>query len=487
MSIKNYIQDKINSNPRGLYVLFYTEMWELFGRFGITSLLVFYLTKTFHFSDDRSFALYSGFIAMLYVMPIIGGFLSDRVLGLRHSVILGASLMAAGNALLIIPHTTFVFLGLSVVSVGSGFFLPSIVPLVGYLYKSDRQGRDAGFTLYYIGKNIGALLAPITCGVVGEHYGYNYAFILSTLGMLSGIFVFMRGKKHVSDLESEQTKPKYGRFKFQLASYIVTALMIPCVYAILKFALDGYLLAAAGVLALIVLVVVALRHDFKVKKHLLAIVMMMVFVIIFSGLLGQGGTTLSLFIERIINRTVLGYVIPPSFFYTLDPVFMILVGPLLAGLWAKLAKKNKEPNEVSKFALAMAILSSGFGVFVVASLQASHIGQVSPLYILLAYFLFPIAELTIMPIGLSLVTRLSPKGYDAMLVGIWMLGYSVSGYLTGVVSKLGRVTGAMESKASIQSAAMIYHHDFVVSAAGLLLAAITLMLIVKPLFRRLSA
>ncbi len=485
MSFIESIRTKIKSNPPGLYVLFYTEMWELFGRFGITALLVLYLTHTFKFSDDKSFAIYSGFIALLYVMPIIGGYLSDRLLGLKHSIILGASLMALGNAMLVVAQSEFVYLGLSVISVGSGFFLPSIVPLVGQLYKNDRRGRDAGFTLYYIGKNIGALLAPIACGFVGQQYGYHYAFILSTVGMLTGIVAFVRGQKHLVDVESEK-EHQYRRGALStFLVYLSILIMIPLVFVVLKYALDGYLLVCAGIVTLAVLLTIGIRHDNQVRKHLLCIVMMMVFVVIFSGLLGQGGTTLNLFIERIIDRQVFGYHIPPSFFYTLDPVFMILMGPLLAGLWTKLAKINREPSEVIKFCIAMVILAAGFMVFVAAGHLASQQGRVSPLFVVLGYFLFPIAELTIMPIGLSLVTRLSPKGHDAIMVGIWMLGYSISGYLTGAVSKLGRVTFPVVDTLAVKQASLIYSHDFIYSALILVVTAVVLLLIV-PIFRTLT-
>ena len=485
MSLLESIKTKIKSNPSGLYVLFYTEMWELFGRFGITALLVLYLTHTFKFSDDKSFAIYSGFIALLYVMPIIGGYLSDRLLGLKHSIILGASLMAVGNALLIFPYSDFVYLGLSVVAVGSGFFLPSIVPLVGQLYKEDRRGRDAGFTLYYIGKNIGALLAPLVCGIVGQQFGYNYAFILSTLGMLSGIYVFVRGQKHLIDIETNKEHHYRRGVLSTVLIYASIVVMIPLVYLVLMYTLDGYLLVCAGVIALAVMLTIGVRHDAAVRRRLVAIVMMLFFVVIFFALLGQGGTTLNLFIERIIDRQVFGYQIPPSVFYTLDPIFMILTGPLLAMLWTRLAKINREPSEVVKFTMAMIILAAGFMVFVAAGHLASEQGRVTPLFVVLGYLLFPIAELLIMPIGLSLVTRLSPKGHDAILVGIWMLGYSVSGYLTGAVSKLGRVSFQVIDTEAVKQAALIYSHDFLYSALILVAAAVALLLII-PIFKALT-
>jgi POT family proton-dependent oligopeptide transporter len=490
MSFLSLLQRKLNQHPRGLYVLFYTEMWELFGRFGITALLVFYLTNHFHLSDALAFSVYSGFIALMYVMPIVGGYFSDRFLGLPHAILLGAGLMAVGNAMLVVTELNFVYLGLTLVAVGSGFFLPSIVPLVGRLYQEDRRGRDAGFTVYYIGKNIGALLAPLLCGLVAQRYGYNYAFILSTLGMLSGIVVFVRGQKHLKPVEAEVAKPVSGwvagldrRLKSG-GAYLVALLSVPIMYAVLRYRWDGYLLAFSGLVALVVLLAIALRHGAQTRRHLLLIVIMMVFVVIFSAFLGQGGTTLNLFIERIVDRHIFDFQMPPSFFYSLDPVFMIVLGSFLAGFWAYLSKRGLEPSEIFKFMIAMLLLALGFAVFVMAAKMAQLDGRASAWFVVLAYAIFPLAELTIMPIGLSLVTRLSPKNHDALMVGIWMLGYSVSGYLTGIISLSGQVQFPVQHLAERQHAAGIYLQDFSLSSICLLAAAV-LLLILVPVFRYL--
>lgn len=486
--IANKIKLKLANNPKGLFVLFYTEMWELFGRFGITALLIFYLTNTFHLSDSAGFAIYSGFIALIYVMPIIGGYFSDRFIGLQHAVILGASLMVLGNAILIIPNLNCVYLGLGVIAVGSGFFLPSIVPLVGKLYQADRRGRDAGFTLYYIGKNIGALLAPILCGLVAKYWNYNYAFILSTLGMLSGLFVFIKGQKHLASAQVSAGQKKLIKLNFKRVSfvYVVVALLIPLVVYILLTDIDGYLLALAGIVALGLVIYISIKSELAIRKRLLAIVLMLLFIIVFSALLGQGGTTLNLFIERIINRQIAGWAMPPTFYYTLDPIFMILAGPFLAALWAKAAGKQKEPSEIIKFVLALSLLGFGFVVFAIAAHIASDSGSASSWFVVVAYAIFPIAELCIMPIGLSFVTRLSPERFDAMMVGVWMLGYSASGYFTGLISNVGHISFTVTTLTERAHAAAVYFKDFSLSA-GVLFASATLLLLLSPVIKRLIA
>ena len=479
------IQDKIRANPAGLYVLFYTEMWELFGRFSITALLVLYLTLYFHVSDATAFGVYSAFIALLYTTPIVGGFLTDRFLGSRHAIIFGASLMCLGNALLVIPDKTVVFVGLAIIAVGSGFFLPNIPPMLGALYTNNEERRDAGFILYYLGKNIGALLGPVFCGIVGHIFGWNYAFMLSTLGMVSGLVVFVVGQKHLR--ESNQPRHLQQRWLYlpaNMSVYALVALSIPIVALIIIKNLDGYLLAVAGVLAAVVLLFILAKRSLIERKHVVAILIATFFVIIFESFLGQGGTTLNLFIQREVNRHILGVVLPTSFFYALNPVFMLMTGPFLAALWIKLARSNKEPLFTTKFGIAMFLLALGFLVFVIAAIVASHAGSISLFYVVLAYFIFPVAELCIVPISLSLVTKLAPKGLESLLVGVWMLSNAASGYFIGVISSFGQVTFSVSAISGLKQAALIYHHLFLATAICLLIAGV-IAFALKPVVKRL--
>lgn len=489
----NYFREKINENPKGLYVLFYTEMWEMFGRFGIISLLVLYLTHSFHLNDATAFSIYSAFLALIFVTPIVCGFLSDRYLGLKHSVVLGGSMMVFGNLLMVIPVPHIVYMGLAIVAVGSGFFLPSIVPLVGNLYHLHDRRRDAGFTLYYIGKNIGGLLAPILCGLVAVNYGYHYAFVLSALGMITGLIVFVLGHKHlrltamqhVVDEEHHMPRTK-NKISGSLLTYGIALLLIPASQYILVNNIDGYLLAAAGIAIIVLLVTIALKRTAQERNHIFIIALMMLFVMGFMSFLNQGGTTLNLFIERIVDRQVLGFNLPPSFFYTLDPVFMIIVGPFLAGFWTYLARKNKEPSEPSKFALAMLLLGLGFMVYLVAAWVGIRGAEVSPWFVVLAYFLFPVAELCIMPIGLSLVTKYAPKGLEAMLVGVWMLANAGGSYFTGIISKLGEVNFSYTSLFGLKHASEVYAKDFSFTALSLFVLALVLFFVVRPLVKKLK-
>lgn len=331
--IPKTIKNKFSNTPKGLFVLFYTEAQELFGRFGITALLVLYLTKYFHIADAKAFTIFSSFIALIYITPLLGGFLSDRYLGFKRAVIVGGITMAIGNALLVIPKPIVVYLGLAIVAIGSGFFTPTLAAMVGKLYPKMDSSRDTGFTIYYIGKNIGALLAPIFCGIVGQYFGLNYAFILSTLGMISGVIVFWLGRKHLKDnidtiikVDSEHR----GHRKFNHNTLVLGLIiaLIPIVLFIITQEIAGYLLLLTGFSTLSVIGVLLFKVN-KIERHrLLFIVIMLCFVVIFYAYLSQGGTTLSLFIDRIVQRHIFGITIPTSVFLHLRSCFYDIVWPL---------------------------------------------------------------------------------------------------------------------------------------------------------------
>ncbi|OGT31938.1 MAG: hypothetical protein A3E87_00060 [Gammaproteobacteria bacterium RIFCSPHIGHO2_12_FULL_35_23] len=480
------LKEKIRANPSGLYVLFYTEMWELFGRFGITALLVLYLTNVFHVDDAKAFSIYSAFIALTFATPILGGYFSDKYLGTKRAILLGAFIMILGDALMVIPVEWIVFLGLAIVAVGSGFFLPSIPPLVSALYERDERKRDAGFTLYYLGKNLGALIAPILCGFVGQWFGINYAFILSTVGMISGVIIFLLGQKHLSfyHQQAKSAKKKFYGLSTNTLIYLIAVIMVPVVMLVLATNIDGYLLAVTGVICAVILTAILTKRSMVERKHTIALLIAIACMIIFEAFLGQGGTTLNLFIERNINRQFLGVIFPPGFFYALDPVFMLLMGPFLAGFWMRLADRGKEPAVTTKFALALFLLALGFLVFVLAAHQATLTGSASLIYIVVAYFLFPMAELCIIPISLSLVTKMSPVGLNALMVGIWMLSNAASSYFTGEISKIGQVNFPLNTTASLQQAAAIYQHLFADTAKILAVTGI-LILLIGPIVKRL--
>ena len=334
------------------------------------------------------------------------------------------------------------------------------------------------------------MLAPIACGIVGKIYGLNYAFALSTIGMISGIVVFILGQKHLKQYNkvarTDKRHEKLLGMHPHLAIYLFAVILIPIIYFVIDKNMDGVLLAATGLVVLLILVFILVRRSNMERKHMVAIFIAIFFMMVFEAFLGQGGTTLNLFIEREVNRQIFGYMLPPSFFYSLDPIFMLIMGPILAGVWMRLARKGKEPQVIVKFAFALFLLALGFLVFTVAAHHAAQTGSASLLFVILGYFLFPVAELMIIPISLSLVTKVAPKGLDALMVGIWMLSNAGASYFTGQFSKVGQVNFNLHTTAQLEHAAGIYQHAFGLTAEILVVSAVVLLILVPVMKRLLS-
>src|SRR3989339_315851 len=463
------IHHRLFSGSKAIYVLLYIEVCELFARFGIGSLLVLYLTHRLHDSDTHAFIVYGSFMALIYLTPMLGGYVSDRVLGYRHAVLLGAVMMAIGNLCMAFHSYFMLCLGLAVVITGSGFFLPSLTTLLGYLYDDKDSHREAGFTFYYLSKNIGALIAPVLGGLLAVHLGYRYAFLLNMLVVISGILVFNmtygRVEKEITTMPMIHAK---RRKLFLSLNYIGILICIPLMQAILFYGYANMLLVIAVIGAAVFMGFVIKKRNPEERRNISLILFSLVFVVLFEGFLSQGGTTINLFIDRIINRHVLGFTIPTTAFYAIDPLFMMILGPFLAGFFLMLCKHGKKIQEGFKFILSFSVLVVGFLILAFAAFRGTLFGHASLLYIVFAYFLFPLAELLIIPVGLALVTRIAPKDLKAMMVGIFMLAQSLGSYLTAVVSKLGEIPFAIHGIKTLKAASKIYLHTFSLDAIMLL-------------------
>jgi len=463
------IHQRLFSGSRAIYVLLYIEICELFARFGIGSLLVLYLTHRFHDSDAHAFVMYGSFMALIYLTPMLGGYLSDRLLGYRHAVLLGAAMMAIGNFCMVFQSYFMFCFGLSVVIIGSGFFLPSLTTLLGHLYEGKDEHREAGFTFYYLSKNIGALIAPVLGGFLAIHFGYRYAFLLNMLVVISGILVFnlaySRVEQEIKSLPVINTQ--YNKV-FLCLIYLGILISIPIMQAILFYGYANVILTLAVTGVSIFMGFLLKKRTSTERRNIGIILFSLIFVILFEGFLSQGGTTINLFIDRIVNRQVLGFTIPTTTFYALDPLFMMILGPFLAGFFLMLSHRGKKVQEGAKFVLSFAVFVMGFLILAFAAFQGSISGQASLLYIIFAYFLFPLAELLIIPVGLALVTRIAPKDLKAMMVGVFMLAQSLGSYLTAVVSKLGDIPFAIHGLQKLKLASTIYMHTFSIDAVILM-------------------
>lgn len=470
-AVLNHFSALFKKQPKGFYTLLYTEICELFGQFGITALLVLYMTSILKTSDNIAFAAYGTFSAFMYAIPLIGGYFADRVIGFKSALLVGIILMTIGNVCLVFSSLHMLYLGLAVFSIGCGFFTPTITAMVGRLYAQQEGSRDNAFILYYIAKNIGALFATLFCSYIAVHISYHVAFLASAIIMLSGYIAFALGSE--TTLKPYLMSPKMPAMQRHSLLFGLVGLLIGATVFIMNHQLSNIFMAIVSATAIVVVAHLYKKFDSADRQKLNIILIAILMMMVFFMFLCQGGTTLNLFIERIINRSIGTHVIPPSSFYALDPFFMILLGTIVMTLLNKVKGANQTIIAYTKIAIGLATLGVGFLVFIAAAQKMLHTHiQPGIGYVIMAYAVFPVAELCIMPIVISLITRIAPKGYEGFMIGLYMLGSAIASYLTGLFSKLGNVSFPVNTPQSMVDAAKIYQHVFILSALGLFMAAL---------------
>lgn len=444
--------------PRALYMLFFAEMWERFSFYGMRALLTLYLVRQLFAdmsatdSDVKAKGIYAAYGALVYATPFVGGILADRLLGYKRAVILGSVLMALGHFVMAIETEFFLYIALAFLIVGNGFFKPNISSIVGGLYP-DRNDprRDGAFTIFYMGINLGAGVAPLLCGYLGEVYGWSYGFGLAGIGMLAGLVVFGFGNKQLG----ENGDPPNGKLHEKLAGISIEnwtyagAFASVAGFALLvrHFELMSYVLTPFSVLVIGIIFVAAIRDTKIVRERLFVVLILLFFSTLFWAFFEQAGSSLTLFTDTNVDRGAL----PASVFQSVNPAFILLLAPVFSALWVGLARRGKEPSIPVKFALGIAQLGVGFlvlawsGAFAVdgqisISSENGEITQaaaVVPLLFLIGgYLLHTTGELCLSPIGLSMVTKLSPHKITAMVMGGWFLSSAMAHHLAGLIALL---------------------------------------------------
>lgn len=438
----------ILGHPKGLFVLFFTELWERFNYYGMRALLTLYMVNKLGFGDEKASLTYGAANGLLYATPLIGGMLADRLLGYRLAITLGGIMMAIGEFVLtfmgfgLLPENVTVFyIGMAMIIAGNGFFKPNISTMVGTLYKQGDARRDGAFTIFYMGINIGAL-SPIVCGWIGEKYGYHLGFGLAGIGMLIGLVSFLSYRHYLGDRGLSPQRNSDGSVN-KNALFNSTLLVIGGV--ILFIPLSAYLVSKpdfvskwAAPIAGSVFIIYILWESFrgtKAERHgVFVIVILSLFSVMFWAFFEQAGTSMTLFTERHVNRSVLGYEIQTSQFQAVNPAFIILFAPLFSMLWTKLGKMGKNPSSALKFSLALFQMGLGFAVLLIAARQASSGVQASLILLILTYMLHTTGELCLSPVGLSMVTKMAPVRLAALLMGMWFLSNAFAHILGGVLA-----------------------------------------------------
>lgn len=381
-------------HPKGLYLLFFVELWERFSFYGMRALIVLYMVQELLFSTEKAGNIYGLYTGLVYLSPIIGGYLADRFIGQRKCITFGVILMSVGLFMLASGCHSLFFLSLFLMILSNGFFKSNISSVLGLLYGNDNTKKDAGFTIFYMGINLGALLSPLICGTLAYKFGFQYGFASAGFGMLIGFFGYK--------LLENKYLGEYG--------------MYPVTRDKSENNVDNVPLTDVQ------------------KRRLSALFTLMFFTIAFWICFEQAGSSLTLFAKYATDRTFFNIEIPTSYFQTLNPLFIILLAPIMSSLWSTLREKQKEPSSVLKFVIALFLISFSFVLMAYAG-HLSEVGVVSPLWLVVAYFIMTIAELCLSPIGLSLVSKLAPRKFLSLTMGTWFLtsffGNLIAGFMGG--------------------------------------------------------
>ena len=377
------------NHPKGLYLLFFVEMWERFAYYGMRSMLVLYMLQVLLFSSQKASFIYGLYTGFVYLTPLLGGYLADRFLGQRKCITIGSILMIIGLLGLCINNTIIFFVSLCFMICANGMFKSNISTIVGMLYGKKLLKRDSGFTIFYMGINLGALLSPLVCGTLAVIYGFRIGFFSAGIGMMIGFLIYK--------LLENKLLNEYGKYPVKVIN-------------------NSY--EEKTILS---------KED---KKKIFSLFILIACSIIFWVGYEQAGSSLTLFAEYSINRNLFGYKIPTEYFQSLNPFFIIVLAPLMSYVWIFLTKKGIKISSVTKFMFAFFLLGLSY---LVLTLITGEKGQlISPVWLIIYYFIATVAELCLSPIGLSLVSKLAPKQFASLFMGTWFLASFVGNLLAGL-------------------------------------------------------
>jgi len=426
-------------HPKGLFYLFFAELWERFSFYGMRALLVLYMTKQLLFSDEMSFGVYAAYMSLVYVTPIMGGVIADRYLGYRKSILLGGILMALGHFFLSIETPLFFYGSLSLLIVGNGFFKPNISTFVGTLYEKHDTRRDAGFTIFYMGINIGGAVAPLLCAWIAELYGWHYGFLLAGIGMLVGLYFFYDGQRKniFGDRGLVPNQELYDQRILGLnKGQLITALAIlsvPVFALIVRFnQYEHHLVWIATLLIIGALGYIYSTVNKVEKSRLLVVAYITILMTMFWAIFEQAGSSLTLFADRNVNLVGMNAAQTNS----INSSFIILLAIPFSWLWTYLTKINRNPNSAIKSGLGLVLLGMGFIIFAASANGMDQFAKTPMWYLVIGYFVLTVGELFISPIGLSKMTELSPPKYLAFIMGVFFTSSFYGHFFAGKIAKL---------------------------------------------------
>ncbi|MCH9644948.1 MAG: peptide MFS transporter [Gammaproteobacteria bacterium] len=470
--------------PEALKPLFLTETWERLGFYIVQALLVLYMTLHLNFSDDKAYAIAGEYSALIYISPIIGGFFADKIIGFRYSILIGAIALFAGYCMITTSSIHIIFWGMAVIILGNGFLKPNISSFLGEFYNENDPRREGGFTIFYMGINIGSMLATLSSGFIQQHLGWSPAFGFAAIGMLLGILVYVWGFKYYESkgMPHKVTAPSIKFFANKIVFVSCLALIVIIAYLFLTN--TGYgneVLLGMGIIMLFGLLYAANRHDAITRNKMYALIILIAISIVFWALFFQIFFAVNLFTDRNVDRVIFGIHIPAASFLSFEPIFILILGAPLAKMWQRLHRAKRNPSLGTKFSLSMLFTAFAFFVLMLATKTLNSHHQVFALWLVLFYFSITMGEMFLSPIGLAMITELSPPRLTGLMMGVWFMSLGFGGALTGVLARFASVP---KSNTNLVATAHIYGHAFGYYALFSLIAGL-ITLALTPWIKRL--
>ncbi len=489
------IQNFKGKYPKQLWYLFFSEMWERFSFYGMRGMLAVFMVNQLMMDEKTTNLQYGATQAFVYAFPFIGGLFADKILGLRKSLFWGGILMIVGSIILSIDPKHFFFLGISFTIIGTGFFKPNISSMVGQLYKENDVRQDAGFSLFYAGVNLGALIGGYICiavaegslwsGFVPEHLRWNYAFGFAAIVMIVSLLTFTQTQKSLGEiglsplLHLEKSKRRIR----EIATYIASLAIIPAIILMVANTVyTDYFMMIIGPASILYLFYEMRSFSVTENKKLIAALVLIIFSIFFWAFFEQSGGSLSLFAANNLHNTLLGFKVSPNGVNnSANSLFVIAFATLMGLLWIWMNKRKIEPNTVVKFGLGFLFLAGGFWIFYYTKFFADTSGKTSLNLFTFGWFIITFGELCLSPIGMSAMSRLSPQKTQAVMMGIWYLASSYGQYFAGLLG--ANIAGASENATNAEK--LIVYADGYKQLAIYALIAGLLLILISPWVKKL--
>ncbi len=458
-------------HPRGLSTLFFTEMWERFSYYGLRAILILFMTATvadggLGMQVSTAAAIVGVYTAAVYLMALPGGWIADRIIGQRRAVLIGGVIIAAGHFSMAVPGLTTFYLGLLLIVLGTGLLKPNISAMVGELYPADATARrDAGFSIFYMGINIGAFLAPLIVGGLGENVNWHLGFGAAGVGMILGLLQYVMGGKHLGDagLAPDATEAERSANMRKLIIGLIAFAAFIAVLLLLRVPVET--IAGAGTAVIVASTVLYFAYVFiaggltrEEKGRVGAIAVFFFAAAVFWAGFEQASTSLNLVAERLTDLNFFGWDMPASWLQSANPLFIVSFAPLFAWLWIWLSKRNAEPSSPRKFSIGLILLGLGFLVIMVGTMGvAANGGRMAVWWLVFTYMLHTCGELALSPVGLSTVTKLSPKRMVGQMMGIWFMATSLGNLIAGLLAaRIGVSDGGAAGDVSAAQAVEVF-------------------------------